>query len=120
MPLAQVVVDQLFRNAIRMLSDGKSEEDVIHHITSNGMPLSDALSMINEAKKAKIKVVRQHGMGTMLSGVALIILGLIITVGTHSMPVAGHYVIMTGGLFFGGIFNFFIGLWSLVFKRRII
>jgi hypothetical protein len=106
------------------LKSGIARENLVGYFTSNGLTEEDAHFVLDLAeekirntprvKQPQLSEDRRRGLIQMLIGLAMVIVGLLLTGLTYmAAEPGGRYVLFWGLVIFGG-WNVLKGLWSLI------
>src|SRR5262245_32256168 len=97
--------DQAYADALNAIAGGKPQTAVINELIEKGVPAHVAAQIVAQARAAKKAAFRQAGFKVFLAGLAMLVLGAVITGATFSMAKPGGTYVVTFGLFAVGAIN---------------
>jgi len=106
--------DQAYTDALNAIAGGKREDTVIRELIEKGVPAHIALQIVTRAKATKKAAFRQAGFKVFLAGIAMLVLGVLVTGVTYSMAKPGGTYVVTFGLFAVGAINALKGLFRML------
>jgi hypothetical protein len=105
---------QQFNAAAAALAQGKKRDSVVQDLIMRvGLSPDQAEAVVTEAQRLKKKTFRQEGLRLFLTGVACLIIGIVVTGITYSLASNGGTYFVTTGLFVSGGVNMLRGLYRV-------
>ncbi len=108
------IFEQAYSEALVALANGKSRKAMIQEFVQRGFSSELAAQIVEQANRTKKSVFRQAGIKAFFIGIALIVLGVVVTGATYSIAKPGGTYIVTIGLFICGAINTLRGLFRMV------
>jgi hypothetical protein len=119
----QKAIQQVYDYVGKALRQGQQPEVIVDNLSNRGIPYETAIAIVNKVQDSGVSqstVVprasnRMGGIKNLGIGIALLILGVIVTIGTYMMADPGGTFMVTTGLFVVGGINMLIGLFRFIF-----
>jgi hypothetical protein len=107
-------LNRIYVDVLTALANGKSHHQIVGELIQQGVSPALAEEVVAKANRAKKSAFRQQGLKTFGIGVAMLILGIIITGVTYSIAKPGGVFFVTIGFFISGVVNLLRGLFRMV------
>ncbi|MEW6126209.1 MAG: hypothetical protein AB1757_04030 [Acidobacteriota bacterium] len=108
------IFEQSYIEALSALINGKRQHEVIVELIGKGFSQEDAGQIVGEAQRAKKAAFRKAGAKAFFAGLALLVLGVVITAASYSAAKNGGIYIVTIGLFITGAINLLKGFFRML------
>ncbi len=105
---------QSYIDSVAALANGKRREQVISDLIRKGWSSEMAAQIVSRAQQVKTAEFRKAGLKLFGIGIALLVLGVVITAASYSLAAGGGTYIVTIGLFLSGAVNTLKGLFRMV------
>lgn len=106
--------DQLYLEATKAIASGKKAAAVFQNFIQRGVHPQFAQSIVEKASKTKKAAFRQGGVKLLLTGLAMLVLGIIITGVSYSAAANGGIYFVAFGPVIFGVANMFRGLVRII------
>jgi hypothetical protein len=114
----------MYAYVTRELRKGQSPETIVQELSNRGVSYETAIAIVNKVQDSGVAQStaaapkmsnRMGGLKNLGIGIALLVLGVIVTFSTYMMADPGGTYMVTTGLFVVGGINMLIGLFRFIF-----